>query len=503
MNEVRGFSFRSSAILTFRVLFVLVTSEALIQYVLQFLPLPGRWAVVMDPLVLILVGGAILFYLVSPLFGRSFQVWRQDALEVSDVIEEISDSEKRYRELYENSPLGYQSLDADGRFIECNRSLCWMLGYSRDEVIGKWFGDFLTQESRRKFEVNFKNFKKRGVVQAVPFNMVARNGRAVNVEIDGRIGKTEDGDFKQTHCVIHDVTSRRQAQAALQRQYQLNKIITDNAASCLFMTDEAGHTTFMNPAAERITGYTLEEIRERKLHDVIHRKRPDGSEFPHTDCPLIKAQINAIALSDHEDLFVRKNGTMFPVVCHVAPLEQAGAVVGSVLEFRDVTDEKQAEEALLDSRTRYRNLFENMNEGVAVHRLIFDESGTPVDYVLLDVNSAYESILGLSRDEVIGRNASELYASNPPPYLDTYADVAAGGHSTQFETYFQPMRKHFDISVFAPQKNVFATVFTDITAKKRAEDLIRESEEKYRGLVENSLLGVYLSTVEGDVLYVN
>ncbi|MGD9021819.1 MAG: PAS domain-containing protein, partial [Lysobacterales bacterium] len=87
MNRVRGYSLKQSVILTFRVLFVLVASEALIQYVLQFLPVAGRWAVVLDPLIMALVAGGILFYLVSPLFGSSFQVFKREALDVSGVIE--------------------------------------------------------------------------------------------------------------------------------------------------------------------------------------------------------------------------------------------------------------------------------------------------------------------------------------------------------------------------------------------------------------------------------
>jgi len=127
----------------------------------------------------------------------------------------LIDSEKRYRELYENSPLGYQSLGEDGCFIESNPSLCWMLGYSYNEIIGKSFADFLTPESAEKFKNNYPVFKERGEVHAVPFDMIAKDGHIFAVEIDGRIAYDEQGKFKQTHCVIQDVTLRKQAEGNL------------------------------------------------------------------------------------------------------------------------------------------------------------------------------------------------------------------------------------------------------------------------------------------------
>jgi two-component system sensor histidine kinase/response regulator len=141
----------------------------------------------------------------------------RDVTERKQAEELIAKSEKRYRELYENSPLGYLSLDIDGCFIESNMTLCWMLGYERNEIIGRWFGDFLTDESAKKFKSNFPGFKAKGEVHSVPFDMVTRDGQVISVEIDGRIGHNEQGDFKQTHCVIQDVTTRNQLTNELDR----------------------------------------------------------------------------------------------------------------------------------------------------------------------------------------------------------------------------------------------------------------------------------------------
>ncbi|GMR15370.1 MAG: hypothetical protein BMS9Abin30_0998 [Gammaproteobacteria bacterium] len=143
----------------------------------------------------------------------------------------LAKNEKRYRELYQNSPLGYQSLDAEGCFIESNPSLCWMLGYEHNEMVGRWFGDFLTHVSAEKFKLNFPRFKAKGAVHAVPFDMVTKDGRIISVEIDGRISHDEQGNFKQTHCVIQDVSARKQLEEELDQQHQhLEELVEERTA---------------------------------------------------------------------------------------------------------------------------------------------------------------------------------------------------------------------------------------------------------------------------------
>ncbi|MBN1965568.1 MAG: GAF domain-containing protein, partial [Anaerolineae bacterium] len=128
--------------------------------------------------------------------------------------------------------------------------------------------------------------------------------------------------------------------------------------------------------------------------------------------------------------------------------------------------------ALSASEQRYHSLYASMNEGVALHELLYDEHGYPLDYRLLDVNAAFSDHTGISREQAVGRLASAVYGADEPPYLHIYAQVVRSGEAISFETYFPPLDRHFLISAFSPAAGQFATIFTDISARKYAEDAV-------------------------------
>jgi len=121
------------------------------------------------------------------------------------------------------------------------------------------------------------------------------------------------------------------------------------------------------------------------------------------------------------------------------------------------------------SEEKYHSLYSSMNEGLALHEIIYNTNNNPLDYIIYDVNPAYERILGLNRNEVLGKKASEIYGTGSPPYMDIYASVVESRQSTQFETYFKPMKKYLQISVISLENGKFATVFEDITKRRNDE----------------------------------
>ncbi|APV44903.1 PAS domain S-box-containing protein [Dehalogenimonas formicexedens] len=113
-------------------------------------------------------------------------------------------------------------------------------------------------------------------------------------------------------------------------------------------------------------------------------------------------------------------------------------------------------------------LFSKMSEGVAIHELIFDSAGKPVDYRILDVNPSFETLTSIPKSKAAGARASEIYGTGTAPFLEIYSRASSSGKPESFETYFPPMEKYFSISVVSMHHGVFATIFNDITELKKA-----------------------------------
>ncbi|MDQ7822639.1 MAG: PocR ligand-binding domain-containing protein [Candidatus Eremiobacteraeota bacterium] len=151
---------------------------------------------------------------------------------------------------------------------------------------------------------------------------------------------------------------------------------------------------------------------------------------------------------------------------------------------KEITERLRAEEALKESQSRFISLFTSMNEGVALHRIIQNEEGIPVDYRILVVNPAFERITGIPKEEAVGKYASELYGTGNPPYLNEYSKAALTGEPASMEVFFEPLGKHFRISVSSPEKGIFATIFEDITRRKKEQDELRRLNDELEKMVE-------------------
>jgi PAS domain S-box-containing protein len=134
------------------------------------------------------------------------------------------------------------------------------------------------------------------------------------------------------------------------------------------------------------------------------------------------------------------------------------------------------EQFKFDGREIFRSLYLHMVEGVALHELVCDEAGNPTDYRILDVNPQFDAYVGVAAFEAIGKLATEVYGTPEPPYLAEFARAVFSGTPTRFETHFAPFDRFYDISVVPFGTRQFATVFLDISERRRSERALRESE---------------------------
>jgi PAS domain S-box-containing protein len=145
-----------------------------------------------------------------------------------------------------------------------------------------------------------------------------------------------------------------QAEGDLRAASRRLDAVLANATMAIFLMDERQHCVYLNPAAERLTGYGLAELQDRELHDVIHHTRPDGRPYPHDECPLGRAVPDGAPQSG-EEVFVHKDGSFYPVAYTASPVrDEAGEPIGTVIEVRNIAAEKAAEAALRESEEHHR-----------------------------------------------------------------------------------------------------------------------------------------------------
>ena len=170
--------------------------------------------------------------------------------------------------------------------------------------------------------------------------------------------------------------------------------------------------------------------------------------------------------------------------------------------FQDVSQIKEAEAARAESEERYRLLFERMLNGFALHEIVTDDAGGPVDYVFLEVNAAFEALTGLKRDDIIGHRASGVIPGvreGDTDWIDLYGRVALTGESIRFERYSESFGKWYSVSAYSPSTGRFVTLFEDITERVRAEEKRRETQAVLEGVLGTSPLSIMVfSAVRGS-----
>ncbi|WP_207423881.1 ATP-binding protein [Desertivirga brevis] len=238
--------------------------------------------------------------------------------------------------------VGTYLLDYQKKIVYADKTLSAMYGLPFDEA-GIPLADFLKNIDEEDLQ-RANHLREAQINKSEPYQIEYRvriSPEKTKWVLARAKAKMVDGDLFYEGIVV-DVTSGKEADIALQTQNKLIRTITDNATSALFLMNDKGYCTFMNPAAETMFGYTLTEIKSKPLHYLIHHHYPDGREYPMEECPLDRALPQNFEMRAHEDLFFRKDGTSLPVLCAASPIFENGIPVATVIEVRDISEQKKA-----------------------------------------------------------------------------------------------------------------------------------------------------------------
>lgn len=143
--------------------------------------------------------------------------------------------------------------------------------------------------------------------------------------------------------------------------------------------------------------------------------------------------------------------------------------------FENISEQRKADLKIQESDKKYRLLFENMLDAFALHEMIFDEKGSPVDYRFIDVNPAFEKHTLLKKADIIGKTVKEVLPGIENIWIETYGKVVLTGQPVRFEYYTETLASYFEVNAFRPKEGQFATIFTNITEQKIAEFELKDS----------------------------
>jgi PAS domain S-box-containing protein len=159
---------------------------------------------------------------------------------------------------------------------------------------------------------------------------------------------------------------------------------------------------------------------------------------------------------------------------------------------------KHAEQSSKDSENKYRVLLMSMLNGFAYCKTVFDEKGKPVDFVFLEVNRAFEKMVGLKRENIIGKNVTTVIPGVEkvnPELFDSYDRVAKTGKEDKFEVFFKPLNMWLSISTYSPNKGYFVAIFDDTTEHRSTETEMRKSEL----ILQNISDSIIVTDLQGQV----
>ena len=407
----------------------------------------------------------------------------------------LKESEERFQLLFNKAPLGYQSLDFDGYFLEVNQQWLDTLGFTRDEVIGKWFGDFLAPDYQEGFRKRFPLFKAQGHIHS-EFEMVHKNGTKLFIAFDGRIGYDLNGGFKQTHCILKDVTEQKKAEKALRESEEKYRSMVDLLPDAVII-HQGGKFVFANAAALKIAGAdSFDQLIERPLMEYVH---PD---FRNGSIERIKQIYSTGQTSTFsEEKFVTLKDEIIDVEVIGIPVIYMGKSAIQAI-IRDITNRKKTEQALQKSEAQFRDFFEKAADAIFIAEI---ESG-----IIVDANETACRLTKRPYNELVGIHQTELH----PPVKSNYTNDTFKKHKelvknnlTSYAIENTVVRAdgiEVPVEILASEidyygKHCMMGTFRDISERFRAEKALRESEYFFKESQRAAFVGSYKFDINEDV----
>ncbi len=298
--------------------------------------------------------------------------------------------------------------------------------------------------------------------------------------------KNPDGSISKLE-IIRDITDERKAEKAFEDIFNLSPDIVG-----VFTTK--GKLLKVNPSWEKVLGYTTKELLRLNWTTLVH---PDDVERTNKE---VEKQLNGNSVVGFINRYKCKDGS-YKTLEWQATFAKEGIVYATA---RDITDRRKAEKVISESEEKYRNLFNHMIQGFALHQIVLDEKNVPTDYIFIEVNKTFEIQTGLKRKKIVGKKVTEVLPgieNDPTGWIELYGKVALSGKGIQFDSFSIPLNKWFSVISYCPKKGYFATIFEDITDRKQMEEAHRRSKDLLDSTQKLTKVGGWKFNVEDQSMY--
>ena len=416
------------------------------------------------------------------------------------------EAELRYTAIFENPLQMVYINDEFGRFLEANDCAKERFGYTRDNIGEVFFQDIVHPEDLPKaFQAVTAIMETGKMGEPVELRLILPNGETVWIETFGIPLERGDGTYKGLG-IAQDVTQRKRAEEALRDRERLYRLLAENATDVIWTMDMNLQYTYVSPSITRLRGFTPEEVRAHQIQDIMTptsaeaalqifmeeiEKERTGEEEPFRS-RLLELELN------------RKDGsTVWTEITMSSLRDEDGNPIGILGVTRDISERRKAEEAMQEAERRYSAIFNNPLQLV----YLIDLSGN-----ILDANDSTIELLGYSRKELGNINfASFLHPEDLENALEALREnMYAGG-----------LERPYDVRIRTKSGEVFwietlgiplyrnGEVYAglgighDISERKRAEEQLKASEEKYRLLVDSAPDPIVLVDLTGTILSCN
>jgi len=421
--------------------------------------------------------------------------------------EALRQSEERYRTVIEDIEEGYYEVDLQGNFTFASDSICATLGYPREELIGMSYKNYVPNE---QFDYVYNIFKKvyetGKPIKSYSLINIRKNGERIHVEDSVAPLSDKDGKIIGFKGITRDITQRKIMEEILQKSEDYFREITENSSDVIIITESNGNIKYCSRSVERCLGYKPEELTGKNAFNFIY-----ADDLPRAANDYSKAIQTKDTAIPNEFRVVHKDGSVRLFEGLGKNLLDNPSVAGFIMNIRDVTERKHleiqkeaAQKSLRESEEKYRTILEKMEEGL----FELDLKGN-----ITFVNDAECRKLGYSREELTGMNYRQLQDENTAKKTrQIFSEVYKKEEPIQLldvEIIRKNGSKAFnEISVsLLKDKQGKATGFRgisrDVTVRRQMEEMIRQSEEKYRTIINEVDEWYFEIDLAGNVIFVN